>query len=176
MVSSIIVSIATHFSSASLLIVGFLKDGKSAKIDSNLSTSIFNFKPTLDADSNADVKSKAIVSIFFFFQGSFKASLLATNTVFVVSKVSTIRSLFALSELPVSVRSTIASTKSGTFISVAPQENSTSALTPFCSKNALVVLTISVAIRLPSKSLTVFTSDASGTQSTQRDFLLEARL
>ena len=145
-------------------------------MESNLSTSIFNFNPTLEADSRADVNSKAIVSIFFFFQGSFKASLFATKTVFVVNKVSTIRNLLARSELPVSVRSTIASTKSGTFISVAPQENSTSAFTQFFLKNALVILTISVAIRLPSRSFTVFTSDASGTQSTQRDFLLEARL
>ncbi len=45
-------------------------------------------------------------------------------------RVSTMRSLLARMDEPVSVTSTMASTRSGTFTSVAPQENSTSAVTP----------------------------------------------
>ena len=56
------------------------------------------------------------------------------NFVFVYISVSTIRSLFARSELPVSVMSTIASTRSGTLTSVAPHENSTSTATFFAAK------------------------------------------
>ena len=82
--------------------------------------------------------------------------------------VSTMRSLFARSEEPVSVTSTIASTRSGTFTSVAPQENSTSAVTPCFARNARVISTASVAITFPCKSFTLFTGESSGTQSTQR--------
>ncbi len=64
------------------------------------------------------------------------------------------RSLLALMELPVSVTSTMASTRSGTLTSVAPQENSTSAFTPCFSRYLSVIPTPSVAILLPSRSLT----------------------
>ncbi len=64
-------------------------------------------------------------SIFFLFQGSFQDSLFAISLVVDSSKVSTILSLCALKEDPVSVKSTIASTSLGVLISVAPQENST---------------------------------------------------
>src|SRR5476649_695726 len=58
--------------------------------------------------------------------------------------VSTMRRLFAFSEEPVSVNSTIASTSSGAFTSVAPQENSTSAVTPFFFSQLRVISTNSV--------------------------------
>ena len=86
------------------------------------------------------------------------------------------RSLFARSELPVSVMSTMASTRSGTLTSVAPQENSISAFTPFASKKRFVVLSNSVATRLPARSAMVLTGEDSGTHKTQRDFSTEARL
>ena len=86
------------------------------------------------------------------------------------------RKLLARKELPVSVRSTIASTSSGTFTSVAPQENSTSASTPWDAKKFLVTWTSSVAIFLPCKSLTDFMSDASGTANTHLEIRLDARL
>jgi len=76
----------------------------------------------------------AIVSIFFRFAGFAQLFLLAISLVLVSSSVSTIRSLFARREFPVSVMSTIASTKSGTLTSVAPHENSISIGIPFFSK------------------------------------------
>src|SRR6266567_2992067 len=71
-----------------------------------------------------------------------------------VRSVSTIRSLFARSEEPVSVISTMASTNSWALTSVAPPENSTSAFTLWRRRYFFVKLTTSVAIRLPLKSLT----------------------
>ena len=55
---------------------------------------------------------------------------LAINRVVLCSTSSTIRRLFARSELPVSVTSTMASASRGGLTSVAPQENSTLAVTP----------------------------------------------
>jgi hypothetical protein len=54
----------------------------------------------------------------------------AINWVFDSSTVSMIRSLFARSEDPVSVTSTMASARRGGLTSVAPQENSTVTFTP----------------------------------------------
>src|SRR3954462_9009614 len=82
--------------------------------------------------------------------------------------VSRMRSLFARSEEPVSVTSTIASTKSGTFTSVAPQENSTSAVTPWLARKRRVISTASVAMTLPCRSFTLRMSEASGAAMTQR--------
>src|SRR6202041_2429630 len=74
---------------------------------------------------------------------------------------------------PVSVSSTMASTRPvATFASVAPQENSTSALTLCLAKYFLVTLTTSVAIFLPCRSLTDLIEEASGTANTQRTLLL----
>ena len=78
------------------------------------------------------------------------------------------RNLLSRSEEPVSVMSMIASTRSGTFTSVAPQENSSSTFTPARSKNRLVNPTASVATRLPSRSRTARIGESSGTTSTQR--------
>ena len=69
-------------------------------------------------------------SIFSFFQRSWYEVALAMNFVLDSRIVSMTRSLLARRDYPVSVRSAIASTRSGAFTSVAPQENSTSALTP----------------------------------------------
>ncbi len=79
-----------------------------------------------------------------------------------------IRRLLARIELPVSVTSTMASARRGGLTSVAPQENSTTALTPCRARKALVKPTASVAIRLPSKSFTLCTGESFGTQRTQR--------
>src|ERR1035441_142421 len=84
-----------------------------------------------------------------------------------LSSSSTMRSLFARNDDPVSVTSTIASTNSCAFISVAPQENSTSACTPCFFRYFFVRLTTSVAMRLPSRSFTDFTGESSGTHNTQ---------
>jgi len=74
-----------------------------------------------------------------------------------------------------SVMSTIASTKSGTFTSVAPQENSTSTETFCFAKYRFTVPTSSVATRLPARSATFRIDEASGTHRTQRAFRFEAR-
>ena len=82
--------------------------------------------------------------------------------------VSRMRNLFARNEEPVSVTSTIASTKSGTFTSVAPQENSMVASTPRSARKRRVSSTASVAITLPLRSSTFWIGESSGTAITQR--------
>ena len=70
------------------------------------------------------------------------------NRVVLVRMSHTIRKLFARSELPVSVTSTMASASRGGLTSVAPQLNSTWAETPCDASHRLVMFTTSVAIRL----------------------------
>jgi hypothetical protein len=77
---------------------------------------------------------------------------LATNRVVLVSRSHTMRRLFARSELPVSVTSTMASANFGGFTSVAPQLNSTCAVTPCDASHLRVMFTTSVAMRLPWRS------------------------
>src|SRR5207237_7175231 len=102
------------------------------------------------------------------FQLSLQAAWLAISRGVDTSSVSTMRRWLARSEEPVSVISTMASTNSCAFTSVAPQENSTSALTACRRRYFLVRLTTSVAMRLPLRSLTDLTGDCSGTANTQR--------
>ena len=78
------------------------------------------------------------------------------------------RRLLARSELPVSVTSTMASARRGGLTSVAPQLNSTWASTPCWASQRRVRLTTSVAMRLPWRSLTLWTGESLGTASTQR--------
>ena len=91
-------------------------------------------------------------SILRRFQASASASRLAISCVLDSSIVSTMRSLLARSDEPVSVTSTIASASSGSLASVAPQLNSTLALTPLSASQRRVVWTSSVATCLPSRS------------------------
>ena len=73
------------------------------------------------------------------------------------------RRLFARSELPVSVTSTMASASCGGLTSVAPQLNSTLAVTPCLREPApREVRPTSVAIRLPCRSLTVWIGESFG--------------
>ena len=62
------------------------------------------------------------------------------------------RKRLARSDDPVSVTSTIASASCGTFTSVAPQENSTRAVTPWRARYFSVMRTTSVAMIFPSRS------------------------
>ena len=80
-----------------------------------------------------------------------------------------IRILFARRLAPVSVPSMIASTRSGALDSVAPCENSTSALTPALPRNSEATLTSSVERRLPCRSFTVRIGEFSGTAITHRN-------
>ena len=127
---------------------------------------IFILRPTLPPALIAPCSSIAMLSIFSRFQGSCQLALLAISLVFDSSTTSTMRRRLARRELPVSVTSTIASTRSGVFTSVAPQENSTCASTPFACRYFFVICTTSVAIRFPCRSLTVLTGDSSWTAST----------
>ncbi len=79
--------------------------------------------------------------------------MLAMSCVLDSSTVSMIFSLLARSDEPVSVTSTMASASTGGFTSVAPQLNSTLAVTPFAARYRLVVATSSVAMILPSQVL-----------------------
>ncbi len=100
-------------------------------------------------------------SILRRFSGSSQLSRLAMNCVVLSSTVSTTRSLLARSELPVSVTSTMASASSGSLASVAPQLNSTLAVTPWSASQRLVTPTSSVATILPSRSAGDCTGDCS---------------
>ena len=114
--------------------------------------------------------STARFSILARFCGSSQASLLATSLVVDSRITSTTRSLFATSEDPVSVMSTMAPTPGRlAFTSVAPQEYSTlTPRTPRFSKNFAVVLTSSDAMSVPSRSFTSRTGESSGTAMTHR--------
>ena len=100
--------------------------------------------------------------------GSSHAATFAMSWVVLSSTVSTMRSLLARRELPVSVTSTIASASSGSLASVAPQLNSTLAVTPRSPSQRRVTPTSSVATILPCRSAAERTGDESGTASTQR--------
>ena len=135
---------------------------------SSLSFGTFIFSPTISAALMAPCMSMAMRSSFFCFQSTAQALCETIICVFDSVTVSTMRRLLARSELPVSVMSTMASTKSGGLTSVAPQLNSTSAFTPLSFSQFFVPSTSSVEIRLPSKSLTLFMGESLGTARTQR--------
>src|SRR5262245_33262648 len=78
----------------------------------------------------------------------------------------TIRRLFARRLDPVSVTSTIASASRGGLTSVAPQLNSTLALTPCEARHRRGKSTNSVAMRFPSRSFGDWTGESLGTQRT----------
>ncbi|OQB91119.1 MAG: hypothetical protein BWX84_01556 [Verrucomicrobia bacterium ADurb.Bin118] len=137
---------------------------------------MFILSPTIVSASSAPFNSIASVSILRRFHGSFQASWLAIKRGVELSNSSTIRSLLARSDEPVSVTSTMASTSSCAFTSVAPQENSTSALTPCFLRYFFVRFTTSVAMRLPWRSFTVLTGECSGTHKTQRAGLRDTLL
>ena len=90
------------------------------------------------------------------------------SCVFDSSTVSMMLSLLARSEEPVSVTSTMASASTGGFTSVAPQLNSTLALTPLRRQIALGGGDQFGGDDLALRSFTVWNGDASGTASTQR--------
>ena len=166
--SSMIVSTATQSGLDNVEIVGLRKAGNSASSESSLARGTFIFKPTFSSACNAPFNIIANVSTFCFFHASFHDFLFAINCGKLRTNSSTIRRLFAFNDEPVSVNSTIASTNSGALTSVAPQENSTSAVTPFFFNHRRVASTNSVATRLPCKSLTDLMVESFGTASTHR--------
>ena len=91
-------------------------------------------RPTRPCASMAAFSSSAMFSILVRFHASSIAAWLATSCVLDSRTVSRMRSRLARSVDPVSVASTMASASTGGFTSVAPQENSTSTVTPCFSK------------------------------------------
>ena len=129
--SSTTLSTANQSASLSLFTVGACRAGRAAVTFSSFFAGALSFRSTRFCASSAPRSSIFSCSSFSRFAFTFHAFLFAMRRVVEVRIVSTMRRLFARSELPVSVRSTIASTSSGAFTSVAPQLNSTSAFTPF---------------------------------------------
>ncbi len=152
--------------------VGSFSAGRILRRLSSFLQGTFIFNPTFSSAAMAPSKSITISFIFSFLPGFFHDPRLAMNLVFDSMTVSSILSLLARNELPVSVTSTIASASSGGLASVAPQLNSTSAFTPCFFKYFLVMFTTSVATRLPCRSFTDFIFPPSGAASTQRTGLM----
>jgi hypothetical protein len=107
-------------------------------------------------------------SSFLRFQASAQASRLAISRGVLSNTVSRTRSWLARRLEPVSETSTMASASSGGFTSVAPKENSISAVTPCFFRYRRVRPIASVAIRFPSRSLTLRSFESSLTASSQR--------
>ena len=82
----------------------------------------------------AALKSKAMLSIFAFFQEFVVEIGLVMSCVFDSITVSMIRNRLARKVAPVSVASPMPSAKIGGFTSVAPHENSTLTSIPSCLK------------------------------------------
>src|SRR5882757_1738667 len=132
--SSITVFTASQLSSLKVEMVGFFNAGRTARTPARCSFLTLSIRPTLSCASMAPRSMRARLSILRRLPASAQEDLLAITCVLDSSTVSRIRRRFALSELPVSVTSTIASANIGGLTSVAPQENSTRTSTPFFEK------------------------------------------
>lgn len=167
--SSMMVSTATPALQAQGGDGGIRKDGRRASSPSRSFRRMFIFNPTFDLglDGPAEQQGDGF-DLSDASQGSCQAERLATRRGVETRRVSTILNLLAFNELPVSVTSTMASTNSRAFALGGAPGNSTSALTPCFLSHRLVMSTTSVAMRLPSRSWTVWMGDSSGTASTQR--------
>ena len=119
---------------ASAVTVGEDIAGSTASTSSSRSAATLSLTSTCPRARIAPDSSSATSSITARLAGSSDAARLATSSVYELSSVSRIRSPFLRSDEPVSVRSTIASTMSGTLASVAPYEGTTTALTPCLSR------------------------------------------
>jgi hypothetical protein len=105
---------------ASAVMVGEVIDGSTATTASRRSSATLSLSSTLPRALITPCSSSAMSSIAARLSGSAYASALATSSVRDVSSTSMIFKPCLRSDVPVSVRSTIASTMSGTFASVAP--------------------------------------------------------
>ena len=166
--SSMMVLMATQSGSLRCAMVGLRSAGRRAVTASRSPRRAFIISPTRPSAARQEASMRAMLSSLAFFHGSRSAAWLAMRRGVLASTSSTMRRLLARRELPVSVISTMASARRGGFTSVAPQENSTLAVTPWRSKYLRVRCTTSVAMRLPCRSATAVTGESLGTQSTQR--------
>ncbi len=128
---------ASHSSSLRCEMVGRLSAGSTASTAARLSWCTLSISPTLPSALMAPSSSIFMSSSLRRFHSSCQDCLLAINWVFDSSTVSMILSLLARSDEPVSVTSTMASASTGGFTSVAPQLNSTLAVTPWRGQVAL---------------------------------------
>jgi hypothetical protein len=108
-----------------LVTLGEDSAGSTATTSASRSAATLSLTSTWPRARIAPDSSSATSSIAARFAGSAYAARFATSSVYEVSSVSRIRSPFLRSEEPVSVRSTMASTMSGTFASVAPYDGTT---------------------------------------------------
>src|SRR4029077_9324561 len=133
-VSSRMVLTASHSSSLRCEMVGRLRAGSTASTAVKLSLWTLSMSPTLPSALMAPSSSMRISSSLRRFLRSSHDVLLAINWVFDSMTVSMILRLLARRLEPVSVTSTMASASTGGLTSVAPQLNSTLALTPCFSR------------------------------------------
>ena len=119
--SSMMTSIAIHPASARSATVGVCIAGRIFITFGSTARGRFILSPTLSSAASAACSSRLIVSIFSRFQAFFHAAGFAISLVRDTRTSSTIRRLFARSELPVSVSSTMASASTGGLASVDPQ-------------------------------------------------------
>src|ERR1035441_9923569 len=132
--SSTIVLTATQSESLNCETVGEFNAGSTARTASRSARLTLSIRPTCDWASMAPRSMSAIWSSFSRFLGSARVALPAIRWVSLSMTVSIILRWLALSELPVSVTSTMASASVGGLTSVAPQLNSTFTLTPLAAK------------------------------------------
>mmetsp|Transcript_31219 Transcript_31219/g.99550 ORF Transcript_31219/g.99550 Transcript_31219/m.99550 type:complete len:226 (-) Transcript_31219:458-1135(-) len=168
--SSTTTSTATKSESMRALTVGDCSEGSSWQNSLTLSARRFILRPMLVRPSMAPCSSSARSSILRRFSGSSHAARLATSRVVLARMVSTILSLLATREEPVSVMSTMAPMPgSPALTSVAPHEYSTFfTAMPRSAKNFSVVWTSSEQTMVPARSAAVCTCESSGTAMTQR--------
>ena len=164
---------ATHSGSLSSETVGFLPGGKILMISPSLFLGALSISPTLPFAAMAPCSINTRRSTLLRFHLSSLAVLFIMKRVVDSINVSTILKLFALREDPVSVTSTMASTSLGALTSVAPQENSTLAVTPCPFNQSVVRLTTSVAILFPCRSFALCIEESLGTARTHRTGLAE---
>ena len=132
--SSMMVFSASQSGSVRWEMVGLRSAGSRAVTDSRSALRTFIIRPTRPSAARQDFSINAMLSSLARIQGSSSAALLAISRGVLRSTSSTMRRLLARSDEPVSVISTMASANRGGFTSVAPQENSTMASTPWRSK------------------------------------------
>ena len=160
---------ASHSSSLSCEIVGFFKRRQHREHCRQIC--FLDVQHQADFAQRVDRAFEQHANVFEFAPFSTRRPrhlVFAINWVFDSRTVSMIRSLFARSEEPVSVTSTMASASSGGFTSVAPQLNSTFAVTPFAARYRFVARHEFGRDDLAFEVLHGRKGDASGTASTQR--------
>ena len=154
--SSMIVLSAIHAGSASGDSVGVLKGRQDAEHPLDVHLPHVHHQPDLPLGGHRALEHEDEIVHLLALPLVGAAAGLAMNRVVLVRRSQTMRRLFARRLEPVSVTSTMASASLGGFTSVAPQLNSTCAVTPWVASQLRVMFTTSVAMRLPWRSFGSF--------------------